>query len=289
MAKISVAGAGISGMTAAINLAKAGFDVKVFEKAESIGGIPAICALRNYDLNKDAIEELNACGINLKHFGKIKKVVKFSPNESIEEYSSGVIFYVLERGKSENSLESQLYNRALDVGVEFVFGESVPEGNVDIVATGPKRVDIFAYGHIYKNLGFEKNNLHIIYDNLYSPKGYTYIISSGGKCLICTVSFDKKNFKYIPLNFNFLLKKNAGVKKLVGRRNPVKVVRGYGNYGLPRSAKKGGRLYVGESAEFQDASKGFGIRYAILSGYLAAKSIINKEDYDGLWKSEFYG
>lgn len=287
MAKITVAGAGISGITAAINLAKYGFDVRVFEKNASIGSTSAICALRNYDLNTDALEELNACGINISQNGKIKEVVKFSPNQSIEEYSKGVIFYVLERGKTEKSLESQLYKQALDSGVEFVFGKSMKEDEADIIATGPRRADIFAYGHIYNNLGFEKDRLYIIYNNFYSPMGYTYIISSGEKCLICTVSFDKKNFKYIPLNYGFLLKKDELIKKAVGRKKPVKIVKGFGNYALPRSAEKGGKLYVGEAAGFQDASKGFGIRYSVISGYLAAQSIIDKDDYDNLWKAEF--
>ena len=287
MKEISIAGAGISGLTSAINLVKNGFGVKVFDKNYSVGRTSAICAIRNYDLSIDALEELNACGISIKQNGKIKEVVKFSPNENIEEYSKGVIFYVLERGKSENSLESQLYKQALDNGVEFEFGKSIEENEADIIATGPKRADIFAYGHIYNDLGFEKERLYIIYNNLYSPKGYTYILSSGKKCLICTVSFDKKNFKYIPLNYGFLLKKNELMNKLIGRKKPVKIVKGFGNYGLPRSAEGDGKLYVGEAAGFQDASKGFGIRYAVISGYLAAQSIIDKESYDNLWKEEF--
>ncbi|MFO0753773.1 MAG: hypothetical protein U0411_10680, partial [Thermodesulfovibrionales bacterium] len=45
-------------------------------------------------------------------------------------------------------------------------------------------------------------------------------------------------------------------------------------------------LYVGESAGFQDFLWGFGMRYAIRSGYLAAKSFIENTDYDALWKEE---
>jgi flavin-dependent dehydrogenase len=35
-----------------------------------------------------------------------------------------------------------------------------------------------------------------------------------------------------------------------------------------------------------DSSKGFGIRYAIITGHLAAKAIIEGDDYDKLWKKE---
>lgn len=288
MAIISIAGAGISGLTAAINLARGDYKVKVFEKSNSIGNITAICALRNYDLKIDAIEELKSYGINIKQYGEIKKVIKYSPNECIEEYSNGVIFYTINRGITRSSIENQLYKQALDYGVEFEFGKQCKEENVDIIATGPKRNDILAYGHIYKYSDIESDKLRIFYNNLYSPKGYTYIVFLNGKCLICTVSFDRKNFKYIPLNFNFLLRKNEVIKKIVGRKQPAEIVRGFGNYGLPKTAIKNGRFYIGESAGFQDASKGFGIRYAIISGYLAAQSIIHHENYDRLWKREFF-
>jgi flavin-dependent dehydrogenase len=46
------------------------------------------------------------------------------------------------------------------------------------------------------------------------------------------------------------------------------------------------KLYIGESAGFQDCLWGFGMKYAILSGYLAAKSFIDGSDYDVLWKKE---
>ena len=40
------------------------------------------------------------------------------------------------------------------------------------------------------------------------------------------------------------------------------------------------RVYVGEAAGLQDLLWGFGIRSAITSGFLAAKSIIDNEDYE---------
>jgi flavin-dependent dehydrogenase len=48
-----------------------------------------------------------------------------------------------------------------------------------------------------------------------------------------------------------------------------------------------GRLYVGEAAGFQDCLFGFGMRYALLSGALAARAIAEAEDYDHLWQSAF--
>ena len=42
---------------------------------------------------------------------------------------------------------------------------------------------------------------------------------------------------------------------------------------------------VGEAAGFQDLRFGFGIRNALVSGILAARSIIENQSYDALWRA----
>jgi flavin-dependent dehydrogenase len=59
---------------------------------------------------------------------------------------------------------------------------------------------------------------------------------------------------------------------------------GYGNFFLRPSAVQGKKLYLGESAGFQDALFGFGMRYAMMSGFLAAESIVKGLSYDELWQ-----
>ena len=44
---------------------------------------------------------------------------------------------------------------------------------------------------------------------------------------------------------------------------------------------------MGEAAGLQDYLLAFGLRQAITSGYLAAKSILNNENYDNLIKKRF--
>src|SRR5262249_17773860 len=55
-----------------------------------------------------------------------------------------------------------------------------------------------------------------------------------------------------------------------------------GDFDLTRSTTVEYRRYVGEAAGFQDYLFGFGIRYALLSGALAARSIIEGVNYDKL-------
>jgi flavin-dependent dehydrogenase len=58
------------------------------------------------------------------------------------------------------------------------------------------------------------------------------------------------------------------------------------NFHLKLRATHGHARYVGEAAGFQDYLFGLGIRYALTSGYLAARSILEERDFDQLWQSE---
>jgi hypothetical protein len=61
---------------------------------------------------------------------------------------------------------------------------------------------------------------------------------------------------------------------------------GFANFRLPRVALQGGHPVVGKQADLQDALAGFGMRYALRSGLLAARSILQGTDYTSLWCRE---
>ena len=58
------------------------------------------------------------------------------------------------------------------------------------------------------------------------------------------------------------------------------------NFHLKQRATNGHARYVGEAAGFQDYLFGLGIRYALTSGNLAARSILEQRDFDDLWRGE---
>ena len=62
---------------------------------------------------------------------------------------------------------------------------------------------------------------------------------------------------------------------------------GYAYANVPIRADLGNKKFIGGAAGFVDASRGFGVRYALQSGFLAAKAIIKNENYDVLWKKTF--
>jgi flavin-dependent dehydrogenase len=88
-----------------------------------------------------------------------------------------------------------------------------------------------------------------------------------------------------------LLKKALREKKIlkdaVGSRKPVGFMGGAGNAWIPKTAVKENRFYTGEAAGFQDPFRGFGMEFALESGAMAAKALVNSMDYDNLWKERF--
>lgn len=70
--EIKIAGAGISGLTSAIVLAKAGYKVKVFEKNNDVGGRfnEDFQGLLNWGFEKDALEFMEEIGLNVNFWNK---------------------------------------------------------------------------------------------------------------------------------------------------------------------------------------------------------------------------
>ena len=136
--KVHIIGAGLSGMVAAINLAREGHQVFVLEASKKIGGIhphhPSIHGTpMNFDLIKDYV------GIDVTSlFTRVKNtyIYQNSKKYSVPSYEC----YAVERGPRKTSLDTYLYTLAQELGVEFEFGQEVnnPHDLPDptIIATG---------------------------------------------------------------------------------------------------------------------------------------------------------
>jgi len=136
--KITIVGAGLSGMVAGINLAREGYEVEMWEGAKSIGQLedfhPSVHAtpanphrISNY-INIDITPGFIPCRRFVMH-------VEDQPYELNVEN-----FYVVERGGRKSSLDNYLYQICLDCGITFRFNtlvkrlEDIPERA--IIATG---------------------------------------------------------------------------------------------------------------------------------------------------------
>lgn len=285
MEEIKIIGAGPSGLSAAINLAKVGFNVKVFERGSECGhrfGGDIQC-FQNSSREKNIIEDLKDMNISINFDCDALFETVFMTDRQMCTLKGGMPSYLVKRGPIDGSLDMGLKKQALDSGAEIIFNSTIPSEEADIIATGPFGKEIFA---VDKGIIFETDMEDILVglvDTRAHVKGYAYLIVTKGYGCMCTVLADK--FQMINHCFD-------EAKKIFERhfkfeiRNPRKVG-GVGAFSIKNQFSKDGKLYVGEAAGLQDMLGGFGIRTAITSGYLAAESIIKKQDYQELAKSRF--
>lgn len=171
-------------------------------------------------------------------------------------------------------------------GVEIRFREGrehLPEGG--IVAQGPHSAGAIAAGYV-----FETDVADMVagaFSNESAPLGYSYVLICRGRGTVASCMFTDfhDETRYLERTVEFF-RSRIGLEMHRPRR-----FGGLGHFGLTGTARNGSILFAGESAGFQDALWGFGLRYAMLSGYVAAKSVLRgePENYDRLWKARLGG
>jgi len=280
-------GAGPAGLTASIILRKFGYNVNLYEQNNNVGlrFNGDFQGLENWSDKEDTLDILKNMGVRINflcqpYFGN--DGLFYGPNlKKIIVKTSRPLFYLIKRGSNENSLDRGLLKQAEESGVNILWGqklEAVKDG-LAIVGTGPKAADAIAKGMVFKTT--YKNIFIGLLDNKIAPKAYAYLLVNDGKATFATCLFE--DFKNEKLYYNRALSRLDSVLN-IDKIDP-KEFGGFVNYfNKPKYSKNNRILYVGENAGFQDALWGFGIKYAMLSGYYAAQSIINKQDYKDLCK-----
>ncbi len=244
--------------------------------------------IENWTTTGDVLEELHRIGIET-HFDytPFREMVIYDPQGHEHVYrSSEPFFYLVRRGPDPGMLDASLKDQAIASGIEIRFQEPwhhLPEGG--IVAQGPRGSDAIAVGYVFET-DMADGAFGAISDQL-APKGYSYLLVRKGLATIASGIFEDyhNERKYLDATVEFFREKTG-----VRMTNP-RHFGGTGNFLVPRTARKGNILWAGEAAGFQDALWGFGMRYTMLSGHLAARAIMEgaPENYDRHWKGRFGG
>lgn len=285
---VHVSGAGPAGLAAAITAARGGAKVIVHERQNNVGRRfhGDFQGLENWTTESDVIDELASAGIepSFKHT-PFNEVVLFDPDGRAHQCrDAGPIFYLVERGPGDRTMDQGLRRQALSLGVDIRLETTcrhLPDGG--IVADGPKRADAIAVGYLFETDA--ANGAYCALSARLANKGYAYLLVHAGRGVVATCLFDDfHNERY------YLGQTVAFFESAVGiTMRHVRRFGGAGSYSVPATARKGSILYAGESAGFQDALAGFGIRYALLTGHLAARALLGgvPERYDALWRARF--
>jgi len=282
---ITIVGAGPAGLTAAINLAYAGFETTVYEQNQNAGlrFNGDFQGLENWLDEDDTLQILNRIGIKINflcHPYSGNDGLFYGPKlEKVKVKTSRPLFYLIERGSNPNSLDQGLRKQAEELGVNILWGkklESVDDSKA-ILGTGPKAADAIAKGMVFRT---SLDDIFIGFiDDKIAPKAYAYLLVNDGKATFATCMFE--DFQNEKIYYERALRALNTVIDI--DINEPEEFGGFVNFfNEPKISKDNRILYVGENAGFQDALWGFGIKYAMLSGYYAAESIINNHDYKKL-------
>jgi len=286
MRVVRILGSGLSGLTAAINLAKEGYKVDVYEKNRDAGMRfrGDIQGLENWSEKKDILEELKEMNINIDFdCDPFSKIILTNCSKTKEINSERPLFYLVKRGSFSGTIDYSLKMQALKSGVNIHFQKMLPLNGADIVATGPVPNEVVG---VVRGIIFStnvKDTAIVALNDKLAFKGYSYLlITKRYGCMSTVVRRDE----VCRVNKYFERTKDFFVQSLNLDIQPLKEAGGVGSFSLTK-VKKGALLYVGEAAGLQDFLWGFGMRFAITSGYLAAQSMISNKDYEKIAKKRF--
>jgi len=284
--EIKILGAGIAGLTASINLAKGGFDVTVFERSSTVGSRfhNDFQGLENWSDQTDALEIIKNLSLKTNFWNKGFKKASIYTDLQKEFITNDAdnLFYLVQRGPVD-SLDENLKNQALDVGVEIRFNSKMTGEECDIIATGVSGKKPVG---VVKGIVFDtdlEDSIILILNNKFAFKGYSYLLVADGKATLACVVI--KDLSKANLCFKNSCEAFSKLKKFKIKNK--RSFAGYGTFALNDSNKQNQKLFVGEAAGFQDLFLGFGMKYALLSGYAAAKSIMEERDYDMICRELF--
>ena len=304
---VLVVGAGPAGLSAALLLSKKGISTIVLERNKSPGSQQT-----SYDITEGSRihDILNEMGIKPLKTSPISEW--FSPNYNFI-LDSKIEDYYFKRGPEKDSIENVLFDKLPKKNVDVLF-----ESHIDTLEIKKKQVTEVTTRTVHEKItvkptyiisadGAEsdlRNRLKIetevyatfrgfgivveskkqddiphakiYFDKQLAPGGYIYSGSVDNRSFFCVVTDDMFS-KKIKLRENL----EKFLEKKIKRKITAKTYfDGIGISGIHTNQVKN-VLFVGGSALFYDPFLGYGLNYAIESGYYAAFAIIknNIDEY----------
>ena len=277
---VQIMGAGLSGLAAAIILAKAGREVHVHDIREDSGSRfdGDFQGLENWTSDTDFLDELREWGIDSSEFKitPFHEVDVIHPDDVVTRaWSPTIAFRVIERGTASHTIDQGLKRQAIAAGAHIHYKSRVEPEDCHIVAAGPRDTSAVAFGEIFETS--HPNHVAFHFNDKLAPGAYAYLIVIDGIGLICTCLWRKqqKSGRFLNETIAWYDQHYPELNRI-----PIKRVGGKGDFTINREYTVDGRHYVGEAGGLQDFMWGFGMRYAITSGVFAAKDLLGEVTYD---------
>lgn len=280
---VHIVGAGPAGLAAALYLARVGLKPVVFEQAEDVGAAidGTLQCLENWSSEEDVMALLASLGIAINfRCDPVSASTFYGPEHQPHEITATrPLFYQVGRGSGVGTLDRGMKEQALAAGVEIRFGERVEQSQAArvIVATGARTADAHVKQMVFET-SYQNACIGFLDDRL-APGGHASLLINDGRATLSSWCFDKT----APMDIRLAQTLDAVRRELGLDVRTPRHIQGIVNFSMAPPWVRNDRLYfVGGRAGFQDALWGFGLRYALLSGILAARAIVMGEDYDDL-------
>lgn len=225
-----IVGAGLSGLVAAINLAREGYEVLVRERRNEVGGETDVKGLEGKVINIGDgtpinLERMRAyTGIDLTPAAvRLKSARNHVYGKTFDiDFCEGVPTYLVERGPRPTSIDVYLYNLAVEEGVEFTFNDTVTDFSDlppdSIIATGlfgeawpalgVPHMQVF--GYLAMSQTEDASPKVIIYFDEYT-RDYAFYSQVNGACGACLFSRGKPLDVSVKDRFERQLAENDGI------------------------------------------------------------------------------
>jgi flavin-dependent dehydrogenase len=273
-----IAGAGLAGLTTAIGLSQVGQPVEIFESAPDSGWgrKGSLDAVENWTTEADFMDLLD--NWNISHnfdYWPVRSIDVYETHgECYTITSSRPIIYLVKRGNHPGALEHNLKEQALDSGVTIHYKERRDRKDVDVWAVGAQHQGQFlAVGLRFQT--HHADTVKLLISTSHAPKAYAYLFVLNGQAVLSVIL--TRNF---PNARYYLQRSLEFFRKVIPLDiENERMMSGFGGRMADFFHSATSPLRVGEAAGFQDYLWGFGIRYALHSGYLAAQAITQGTDY----------
>lgn len=279
---VRVAGAGPSGLAAAVRLAQAGVAVEVRERRGKVAARFSNCVhgVENWSTDEPLLEALRSRGLDLSVvLSPCKEVVMCNESSSRTLSSEQPLFYLARRGDGPSTLEGALLRQAIEAGATVKFGQTFAPGEVDIDATGGRYVHRTV---CERGVQFRTRSADVaaaLVSRELTPHGYAYLLTYQGWGSLSVVQFGANPPPPDRVHGCLTVFRRYVELEMKDERPSA----GFGTYQRacrPDGDSQGWR--IGEAAGFQDFLWGFGIRNALESGVLAAECTLASTEYPGL-------
>src|SRR3954470_999518 len=190
---IRIAGAGPSGLAAAIALARAGREVEVHEAKRDVGTrfIGDLQIIEGSSEREPVPQFLDRIGIARNFYFRPANWATFydAANRPRVIRSGEPYGYFIRRGAEDGTLDRGLLAQARDAGARILFNSRLTEA--DIIATGPATPDGLAKEMTWKT--DEPERVDVFFNHHLSPGGYSYLfILDGIATFGCAIVADFK-------------------------------------------------------------------------------------------------